>query len=106
MIEYYLNWCGPINYDWIKINGEDWCGGRIDVSATEDNPYGDEIGVPNMNCEDWESLSLWLRELKTETIWTLRQIIDEYQKTNPKIRWFNNKLCDEGQNRSQKLEEE
>ena len=73
---------------------------------TKYNPYGDEIRVPNMNCEDWQSLSLWLRELKTETIWTLRQIIDEYQKTNPKIRWFNNKLCDEGQNRSQKLEEE
>ena len=106
MIEYYIIWMGPLNYDWIKTNGKNWCAGRIDVSATEDNPYGDEIRVPIMNCEDWNSLSLWLRELKTETIWTLRQIIDEYQKTNPKIRWFNNKLCDEGQNRSQKLEEE
>ena len=107
MIGYYLNWMGPISIQWYidrgltikkEINSEKfgtyivdkitehYSGGRIDVSGT-DNYYGEEIGVPVMRSEDWNRLKEWLWDFKTETIWTLKQLVEEYEKTNPKIVW-------------------
>lgn len=65
---------------------EHWSGGRIDVYGTGE-PYGDELGLPIMHGEDYARFSVWLRKFKTETMWTLNQLVEEYEKTNPKIRW-------------------
>ena len=116
MISYSTNWMGPINMDWFKKRGltetltktltEDskfsdkkkgdiltydevttyYAGGRIDVYGTDD-PYGTELGLDVMHGEDYNKFSNWLDDFKTETIWTFAQIVEEYQKTNPKIRW-------------------
>jgi hypothetical protein len=62
--------------------------GRIDVRGGDtDVYYGDEIGVPPMRAEDWGTFGEWLRTIETDSMWTLKEIVEEYEKTNPKIRW-------------------
>lgn len=112
MISYYLNWMGPISIQWYSDRGltikeeinsetfgthivdkitEHYSGGRIDVSGTT-NPYGEEISVPVMRSEDWHRFKEWLWVFKTETMWTLDQLVNEYEKTNEKIVWANEKF--------------
>jgi hypothetical protein len=63
--------------------------GRIDVMGTDD-PYGEEIGVPPMRSEDWASFGAWLDTFETDDVWTLDQLVELYERVNPKIRWDNN----------------
>lgn len=86
MIHYSTNWMGPINQEWIKEHGDDWCTGRVDVYGS--GPYPDELWVPPMKSEDWARFSEWLDKLETDEMWTLRMIVWEYEKTNPPIRWL------------------
>jgi hypothetical protein len=60
--------------------------GRIDVMGTGD-PYGEEIGVPPMTSEDWYRFGLWLDTFETDAVWTLEQLVELYERTNPKITW-------------------
>lgn len=72
-----------VTYDDIT---ETWAGGRIDVYGT-DNPYGEEIGLPIMHGKDYRRFSNWLDTVETTEIWTLKQLVEQYELTNPKIRW-------------------
>lgn len=65
---------------------ESYSCGRIDVRGTGDR-YGDEIGVPPMRSEDWNQFGFWLDTFETSTMWTLDELVAEYEKTNPSIRW-------------------
>jgi hypothetical protein len=65
---------------------ENWAGGRIDIRGTGD-PYGDELGLPIMHGEDYNRFSDWLDTFETDFIWTLDQIVELYERDNPKIRW-------------------
>lgn len=87
MIRYSTNWMGPVNYDWISKNGEHWAGGRIDIYGT-DSEYPDEYALRIMHSEDWGRLSNWLDALETETQLSYEELIAEYEKTNPAIRWW------------------
>jgi len=117
MISYRTNWMGPVHMQWYRDRGltaikmitleadsvitglkagdqfecEEittyYSTGRIDIYGTGE-PYPDEIGVAPMQSEDWGRFGLWLEQFKTETVWTLDQLVAEYEKTNPKIRWF------------------
>lgn len=112
MIGYSTNWMGPASIQWYidrgltvkeEINSktfgiyvvdkitEHYSGGRIDVSGTGD-PYGEEISVPVMRSEDWNRFGEWLWDFKTETMWALKQLVEEYEKTNPKIVWASEKF--------------
>lgn len=88
MIYYHLNFMGPINEKFIRENGEYWAAGRIDIYGVPDEPYGLEYSVPIMHVSDWNKLSLWLREYKTEELVSFNTIIEEYQKENTPIQWF------------------
>jgi hypothetical protein len=62
--------------------------GRIDVSPTYDEPYGDEIGVPPMRTEDWRAFGRWLDDVQTMSVWTLRDLVEAYEnQTSRTIRW-------------------
>jgi hypothetical protein len=89
MIRYNTNWMGPINTEWIKKNGDDWSGGRIDVWGT-DEPYGVEIGIPIMKSEDWHRFGNWLWNFETDTVWTLDELVKEYEKNHYNITWWKN----------------
>lgn len=87
MIHYSTNWMGPINKDWIEENGDDWAAGRIDVFGDYIEPT--EIGLHVMKTEDWRRFTAWLDKFSTvERVWTLVEIVKEYETTNPKITWW------------------
>jgi hypothetical protein len=86
MISYSTNWMGPISLDWIKTHGDHWAGGRIDVYGTGDD-YPNELALPTMHEDDWQTFSAWLELFETEKMYTLDQLIVEYEKTHPPIRW-------------------
>jgi len=91
MVSYFLNFMGPINRDWIIKNGNNWCGGRIDVSGLDYFEYYEgrtELGVPLMHAEDWRSFGNWLWEFNSESMLNLEQLVSIYERENPKIRWF------------------
>ena len=98
---YSTNWCGPVALWWYEERGllndkrqiiEHYSCGRLDVRGGDiESIYGDEIGVPPMRSEDWVSLGDWLDDFRTDTMWSLAEIVKEYEKTNPKIRWANDR---------------
>ena len=91
MHRYSTNWMGPVTLQWYEERGinadeEHWAGGRIDVYGGEDD-YPEEIGLPIMHGQDYARFSDWLDDFKTETLWTLDELVAEYEKVNLKIRW-------------------
>lgn len=66
---------------------EHWCGGRIDVRGDGLGPYGDELGLPVMRGDCYQQFSDWLATVCTKRVWTLAQLVERYEKTNPKIVW-------------------
>ena len=115
-VRYSTNWMGPVSMHWYRDRGlvrvethtqeEDskftgrkagdqyelelittsYSCGRIDVRGT-DNPYGEEIGLPPMTSDDWARFGNWLDTFETDDIWTLAQLVELYERTNPKITW-------------------
>ena len=80
---------GPINYEWCKVNGNGWAGGRIDVRGIKDDIYGTEIGLPVMKVTDWNGFSEYLSNKRTRTVWKLSALVSEYEKkSKTKITWF------------------
>jgi hypothetical protein len=105
-VRYSLNWMGPISISWYKSRGlttrtfvtglgktietdeitEHYSAGRIDVS--DGSAYGDEISVPVMKSADWHRFSDWLETFETDFTWTLEQLVEMYERANPKICWY------------------
>jgi hypothetical protein len=42
-----------------------------------------------MRTEDWRRFGDWLDDFTSETMLSLEELVDEYEKTNPKIVWVN-----------------
>lgn len=117
MIYYSTNWMGPVSLEWYRERNltvkvtvvqeedskftsrkkgdvyeredviEQWAGGRIDIRGDGLGPYGDECGLPIMHGTSYRLFSDWLDDLRTDEVWTLDMIVNEYEKTNPKIVW-------------------
>jgi len=115
-LRYSTNWMGPTSLDWyrqrdlttlehhvqeqdspytgrkagehykMELITDNYSCGRIDVRGTGD-PYGEEIGVPPMLSLDWARFSRWLDTFETDAPWTLDQLVELYERTNPKITW-------------------
>jgi hypothetical protein len=117
MITYSTNWMGPVNMDWYRQRGltvtkivvqkedskftsrkkgdmyeveevtQQWCGGRIDIRGEGLGPYGDEMGLPIMRGDCYNSFSDWLDTFETDDVWTLAQLVELYERANPRIIW-------------------
>lgn len=117
-VRYSTNWMGPISTQWYKDRGltkratrtltedsqltgrkagesfeydeitQEYCGGRIDCRGDDLGPYGDEIGLDVMKAEDWYRFSKWLDTVETDAMWTMEELVEMYEKTNPKIEWW------------------
>ena len=115
-IRYSTNWMGPASMQWYRDRGlvrtethtqeedckftgreagdqydlevitQQYSCGRLDVMGTGD-PYGEEIGVPAMTSKDWARFGNWLETFETDAVWTLDQLVELYERTNPKITW-------------------
>lgn len=70
---------------------EYWSGGRIDIriSDFDEYPYHTEIALPVMKGTDYNRFSDWLKTFETDDVWTLDQLVEMYERTNPKITWDN-----------------
>ncbi|NBP03823.1 MAG: hypothetical protein EBU90_27735 [Proteobacteria bacterium] len=124
VIHYRTNFMGPISTDWYKHRNlittksevletdsrisnlkkgdifeydhiiERWCGGRIDVYGTDD-PYGYELSLPIMREDSYRLFSNWLETFETDDVWTLNQLVEFYERTNPRIIWADEYFGDE-----------
>ena len=84
---------GPINKKWYEDKGlELWTysAGRIDCRGTGLGPYGDEIGLDPMLNEDWHHFSEWLDTVETDDLWSLDNLVEQFElQYGKKIRWAN-----------------
>ena len=100
---YCSNWMGPIDAEWCLLekgrewtdkHGGEWSGGRSDIRGGDSenenfHPRGWEIHLPVMQTEDWNTLSDWLWDFKSdELIINLDELLTRYNKP---IRWFDYK---------------
>jgi hypothetical protein len=40
-----------------------------------------------MTSEDWYRFGNWLETFETDDVWTLEQLVELYERANPKITW-------------------
>lgn len=118
MIRYSTNWMGVANMNWYIERGltkrvsktltedspltgkkagdvfehneiiQEYCAGRIDCRGDGLGTFGDEISLPPMKAESWGRFSKWLRTFETDDLWTLDQLVEMYERDNPKIEWW------------------
>ena len=76
-----------VEYDEIT---EHYAGGRLDFwnNLDPDSMFPDEMSVPVMRLEDWQAFGKWLETFETDFPWTLAQLVELYERDNPKIRWW------------------
>lgn len=116
-VRYSTNWMGPINLQWYKDRGltervtrtltedskltgrkagtvieydniiQEYSCGRIDCRGEGLGPFGDEIGLSPMLAEDWGRFSKWLSTFETDFMWNLKDLVELYERENPKITW-------------------
>lgn len=117
-ISYSTNWMGVANMNWYKDRGltkrvtrtltednqltgrkagdvleydeitQSYSCGRIDCNGGDLGPFGSEISVPPMKDEDWGRFGNWLWTFETDDMWSLKQLVELYEKDNPKISWY------------------
>ena len=89
-IRYSTNWMGPISKKWYEDRDlELWTysTGRIDCRGEGLGPYGDELYLAPMLAEDWSRFTKWLNTFETDAMWYIKDIIELYERENPKITW-------------------
>ena len=93
-VRYSTNWMGPVSTQWytdrgLDMNKEPYSAGRLDFwNPNNQSIYSDEMAVPPMRREDWNSFSEWLETFESDGVLSLNEIAAEYEKTNPPIRWW------------------
>ncbi len=117
-VRYSTNWMGVVNLQWYKDRGltkrvtktltedskltgrkagesfeydevtQGYSCGRIDCRGDDLGQFGDELGVDPMKSEDWHRFGVWLNTVETDYMWTLDQLVEMYERTNPKIEWW------------------
>lgn len=61
--------------------------GRIDCHGEDLGPYGEQMFLAPMLNDDWIRFSDWLRTFETDALWYVKDIIELYERKNPKITW-------------------
>jgi hypothetical protein len=114
-IRYSTNWMGVINMQWYidrgltkrvtrtltedsKLTGrkagesfeyneiiQSYSCGRIDCNG---DGFGAEIGVDPMKDSSWARFGHWLDTVETDDLWTMDQLVELYERANPKIEWW------------------
>ncbi len=117
-VRYSTNWMGVANMQWYKDRGltkrvsktltedsqltgrkagdtfehdeviQSYSCGRIDCRGEDLGLYGDEIGVGPMTTESWNRFGKWLDTFETDFMWTLEELVELYERNNPKIQWW------------------
>lgn len=77
---------GPVDLKWMDKHGDNWASGRIDVYGLWDEEHS--LALPPMDHKDWNNFSRWLDTVETDDVWTLQQLVAQYEKQNNKIIWL------------------
>lgn len=75
-----------------------WYGGRIDIyGLSQEEYYGgqSEMSLPIMDGISYKNFSEWLEKFESKTVLSLDELVEEFEKNNPKINWFDYKLGSE-----------
>lgn len=75
-------------YEVVEIT-QQWAGGRIDIRGEGLGIYGEEMSLPIMRADCYSRFSEWLHTVETDDVWTLAQLVELYERANPKIIWAN-----------------
>ena len=117
-VRYSTNWMGVANLQWYRDRGlikrvtktltedspltgrkagelfeydeviQGYSCGRIDCRGDDLGQFGDEIGLDPMKDESWAQFGKWLKTVETDDMWTMDQLVEMYERTNPKIEWW------------------
>jgi len=117
-VRYSINWMGVVNLKWYEDRGllkkikrtltedstltnrkagdvveyseiiQEYSCGRIDCRGEDLGQFGDEIGVDPMKAESWHRFGNWLNTFETDAMWTLEELVEMYERVNPKIEWW------------------
>ena len=117
-VRYSTNWMGVANLQWYRDRGlikrvtktltedspltgrkagesfeydeviQGYSCGRIDCRGDDLGQFGDELGVDPMKDESWAQFGKWLNTFETDYMWTLDQLVELYERKNPKIEWW------------------
>ena len=117
-VRYSINWMGVVNLKWYEDRGllkkikrtltedstltnrkagdvveyseiiQEYSCGRIDCRGEDLGQFGDEIGVGPMKAESWHRFGNWLNTFETDAMWTLEELVEMYERVNPKIEWW------------------
>jgi len=117
-VRYSTNWMGVVNLKWYEDRGllkkikrtltedstltnrkagdvveyseiiQEYSCGRIDCRGEDLGQFGDEIGVDPMKAESWHRFGNWLNTFETDAMWTLEELVEMYERVNPKIEWW------------------
>ena len=117
-VRYSTNWMGVVNLQWYKDRGltkrvtktltedskltgrkagesfeydevtQGYSCGRIDCRGDDLGQFGDELGLDPMKNESWARFGKWLKTVETDYMWTLDQLVELYERKNPKIEWW------------------
>ena len=92
---------GKLIHDIIEVEDvtQQWAGGRIDIRGEGLGIYGDEMGLPIMRGDSYRQFSDWLDTFKTDDVWTLAQLVELYERANPKIIWADDVFGDMEKNK-------
>jgi len=117
-VRYSTNWMGVANLKWYEDRGllkkikrtltedstltnrkagdvveyseiiQEYSCGRIDCRGEDLGQFGDEIGVGPMKAESWHQFGKWLDTFETDFMWSLEELVELYERNNPKIEWW------------------
>jgi len=117
-VRYSINWMGVVNLKWYEDRGllkkikrtltedstltnrkagdvveyseiiQEYSCGRIDCRGEDLGQFGDEIGVDPMKAESWHRFGNWLNTFETDAMWSLEELVEMYERVNPKIEWW------------------
>jgi len=117
-VRYSTNWMGVVNLKWYEDRGllkkikrtltedstltnrkagdvveyseiiQEYSCGRIDCRGEDLGQFGDEISVDPMKAESWHRFGNWLNTFETDAMWTLEELVEMYERVNPKIEWW------------------
>ena len=62
--------------------------GRVDCRGEDLGQFGAEIGVDPMKDESWAQFGKWLNTFETDFMWSLEELVELYERNNPKIEWW------------------
>jgi hypothetical protein len=75
---------GPISSEWIRVNGDCWAGGRIDIWNDKGEVF--ETSLPLMHVDGYHRFASWLRGYVSVRKQSFDKLRRTYEFNNPKLR--------------------